>query len=127
VLVEAIPDAGVAEAQRQRELCADADASDAPASVVAPAAPSAVEEIPADAVYLLTGYRADTELLCHAGVRLNDREAPVFDATTFETNVPNVFVAGGTVAGKDTGTIFIENGRFHGQKILDVIAARRRA
>jgi thioredoxin reductase (NADPH) len=125
VLVEPIRDAGDDEAQRQRELFADADASHAPASVVTPStAASGVEEIPADAVYLLTGYRADTELLCRAGVRLNDREAPVFDATTFETNVPNVFVAGGTIAGKDTGTVFIENGRFHGQKIIDVIASR---
>jgi len=75
-------------------------------------------------VYLLTGYRADGDLLCRAGVRLNDREAPTFDPQTFETNVPNLFVAGGAVAGRDTGTIFIENGRFHGEKIVDVIAAR---
>ena len=115
------------EAARQRELFADADASHEPASVLA-AAPAAgadgVEEIPADAVYLLTGYRADADLLCRAGVRLNDREAPIYDRETFETNVPNIFVAGGTVAGKDTGTVFIENGRFHGQKIIEVVASR---
>jgi len=81
-------------------------------------------EIPAEAVYLLTGYRADNELLCRAGVRLTEREAPVFDPETFETNVPNLFVAGGAVAGQDTGTIFIENGRFHGEKIIEVIAGR---
>src|SRR5436190_63948 len=57
-------------------------------------------------------------------VRLNDRDAPIFDPETFETNVPNLFVAGGAVAGRDTGTIFIENGRFHGEKIVDVISAR---
>jgi len=124
VLVRAIPDATDDEAQRQRELFADADASQAPASVVASPAGSAVEEIPADAVYLLTGYRADADLLCRAGVRLNDREAPVFDPKTFETNVPNLFVAGGAIAGKDTGTVFIENGRFHGQKIIEIIASR---
>ena len=127
VVVRAIPETTDDEAQRQRELFADADASQAPASVLAPASPAQDgEEIPADAVYLLTGYRADTDLLCRAGVRLNDREAPVFDKDTFETNVPNVFVAGGTIAGKDTGTVFIENGRFHGQKIADVVAARVR-
>jgi thioredoxin reductase (NADPH) len=84
------------------------------------------EEIPADAVYLLTGYRADSDLFCRAGVRLNERQAPVHDSETFETNVPGLFVAGGAIAGVDTGTIFIENGRFHGVKIVDVIAARRR-
>ena len=82
------------------------------------------EELPADAVYLLTGYRADTDLLMRAGVTLNERQAPIFDPQTFETNVPGLFVAGGAIAGIDTGTIFIENGRFHGEKIIEVIAAR---
>jgi len=84
------------------------------------------EEIPADAVYLLTGYRADTELMCRAGVMLTERQGPVHNPETFETNVPNLFVAGGAIAGVDTGTIFIENGRFHGEKIVELIAARLR-
>ena len=113
------------EAARQRELFADADASAAPAAAVeSKRAESEAEEIPADAVYLLTGYRADADLMCRAGVRLNDREAPVHDPQTFETNVPGIFIAGGAIAGVDTGTIFIENGRFHGEKIVDVIAKR---
>lgn len=82
------------------------------------------EEIPADAVYLLTGYRADAELMCRAGIRLTERDAPVHDPRTFETNVPGIFIAGGAIAGVDTGTIFIENGRFHGEKIVQVIAER---
>jgi thioredoxin reductase (NADPH) len=81
-------------------------------------------EISADAVFLLTGYRADAELLRHAGVTLNERHAPVHDPATYETNVSGLFVAGGAIAGVDTGTIFIENGRFHGEKIIQVIAAR---
>jgi thioredoxin reductase (NADPH) len=84
------------------------------------------EEIPADAVFLLTGYRADTDLMVRAGVTLTARQAPAYDPETFETNVPGLFVAGGALAGEDTGTIFIENGRFHGEKILQVIAARLR-
>jgi thioredoxin reductase (NADPH) len=85
---------------------------------------TAEEEIPAEAVLLLTGYRADSQLLTGAGIELNDRDAPVYDSATFETNVPGLFVAGGAIAGVDTGTIFIENGRFHGEKIIEVIAAR---
>src|SRR4051812_11401044 len=88
-------------------------------------APTGELEIEADVVFLLTGYRADAELLRHAGVALNERDAPVHDPETFETNVPGLFVAGGAIAGVDTGTIFIENGRFHGEKIIQVIAARR--
>ncbi|HEX3702976.1 MAG TPA: NAD(P)-binding domain-containing protein [Vicinamibacterales bacterium] len=83
------------------------------------------EEIPADAVFLLTGYRADSALMTCAGITLTDRDAPTIDPATFETNVPGLFVAGGAIAGQDTGTIFIENGRFHGEKIIETIAARR--
>ncbi|HEY1913741.1 MAG TPA: NAD(P)-binding domain-containing protein [Vicinamibacterales bacterium] len=128
VSVQAVPDASAAddETARQRELFADADASAAPASaVVAPATHTrSIEEIPADAVYLLTGYRTDAKLLVAAGVQLNQRDAPVHNPQTFETNVSGLFVAGGAIAGQDTGTVFIENGRFHGQKIIDVIAGR---
>jgi bacillithiol disulfide reductase len=88
------------------------------------AGPSSEQEIPADAIYLLTGYRADSDLMARAGVALNERRAPVHDPVTFETNVPGLFVAGGAIAGVDTGTIFIENGRFHGEKIVEVIARR---
>ncbi|HEY7290774.1 MAG TPA: NAD(P)-binding domain-containing protein [Vicinamibacterales bacterium] len=82
------------------------------------------EEIPADVVFLLTGYRADADLMARAGVALNERRAPIHDPETFETNVPGLFVAGGAIAGQDTGTIFIENGRFHGERIVEVIAQR---
>ncbi len=82
------------------------------------------EELPADAVFLLVGYRADTDLFVRAGVRLTEREGPVHDPETFETNIPGLYVAGGAIAGVDTGTIFIENGRFHGEKIVEAIARR---
>ena len=85
------------------------------------------EALPADAVLLLTGYRADTALMRAAGVEFDpETEAPVYDTETFETTVPNLFVAGGALAGKQTGTVFIENGRFHGQRIIDVLAPRLR-
>jgi thioredoxin reductase (NADPH) len=86
--------------------------------------PQGLEELPAEAVFLLVGYRADTDLMVRAGVALTEREAPRYDPETFETNVPGLFVAGGALAGVDTGTVFIENGRFHGEKILEVIARR---
>lgn len=84
-------------------------------------------ELPAETIFLLTGYRADSELMTRAGVQLNDRQAPVIDPNSFETNVPGIFVAGGAIAGVDTGTIFIENGRFHGETIVEVIADRLQA
>ena len=124
VVVHSIHNVADDETARQRELAADADASHAPATTVGSTVQAAVEEIPADAVYLLTGYRADAELLMRAGVALNDRQAPMHDPQTFETNVAGLFIAGGAIAGIDTGTVVIENGRFHGEKIIDVVASR---
>jgi thioredoxin reductase (NADPH) len=84
------------------------------------------EEIPADAVFLLTGYHPDCDLYRRAGIRLHrETMAPEFNAETFETNVPGVFLAGGAICGRDTSNIFIENGRFHGEAIIKTIAERR--
>jgi thioredoxin reductase (NADPH) len=44
---------------------------------------------------------------------------PRVDPETCETNVPGIYLAGGVVAGRETNRIFIENGRFHGKKIVD--------
>lgn len=83
------------------------------------------ESLPADHVFLLTGYHSDTTLLAHAGVTFDPVElAPAFDPETFETNVPGVYVIGNVTTGRQTGRIFIENGRFHGRKVVDVIAER---
>jgi thioredoxin reductase (NADPH) len=83
------------------------------------------EELPADAVYLMTGYHADATMFRSAGVEIDPAtDAPVYDPKTFETNVPNLFVAGGAVSGRDTAPIFIENGRFHGDAIVDVVSER---
>lgn len=83
------------------------------------------EDIPADAVLLLTGYRPDVALMQRAGIRCDEETlTPEYDPETFETNVSNLFVAGGASAGRNTGSIFIENGRFHGERIINVLADR---
>jgi len=80
------------------------------------------DEIPADGVFLLTGYTSDNRLLRAAGVAIDpDTCGPVHDPETFETNVPGLYVIGAMVAGKASGRIFIENGRFHGQVAIDQI------
>ena len=86
------------------------------------------EELPADAVFLLTGYMSDNSLLHAAGVELDsDTCGPRHDAQRYETNVPGLFVIGAMIAGKASGRIFIENGRFHGQVVIDEIGSRLRA
>jgi bacillithiol disulfide reductase len=83
------------------------------------------EELPADEVFLLVGYHTDWDLMERAGVSFRDRRVPTYDSETFETNVPGLFLAGGAICGRDTSNIFIENGRFHGEKIIATIAARQ--
>jgi len=85
------------------------------------------DTIPADGVLLLTGYQADHDFLRRAGVEIDpETMIPCHHADTFETNVPGLFIAGGQLAGRRTGTIFIENGRFHGEQVARVIASRLR-
>jgi thioredoxin reductase (NADPH) len=97
-------------------------------SVADGAQASGREEIAADAVFLLTGYHPDVDLMRGAGIEIDDETLePALSKETFETNVPNLFIAGGAIAGKRTGNIFIENGRFHGEKIITVLAERLRS
>jgi thioredoxin reductase (NADPH) len=98
-----------------------------PAAGDPPAGPAAEEAMPADSVLLLTGYHADADFLRETGVDVDAATlVPRHDAGTFETNVPNLFIAGGQLAGRRTGSIFIENGRFHGEQIARVLSERLR-
>jgi thioredoxin reductase (NADPH) len=85
------------------------------------------EELRANAVLLLTGYHPDRRLLEAAGVHLDPVTAvPQHDPDTLETNVRNLFLAGGVIAGTDTVPIFIETGRLHGDRAVRVIGDRLR-
>jgi thioredoxin reductase (NADPH) len=83
------------------------------------------DDLPADAVLLLTGYHPDRDLLQGAGVCLDPvTRLPRHDPETLETNVADLFRAGGVISGIGTAPVFIENGRLHGERALRVIAAR---
>jgi thioredoxin reductase (NADPH) len=83
------------------------------------------DDLPADAVFLLTGYRPDVELIRGAGVAVDaETLRPAHDPRTLETNVRGLYVAGGMAAGRETGRIFIETGRFHGEAIVRSISEK---
>jgi thioredoxin reductase (NADPH) len=89
--------------------------------------PKGRDEIPADTVYLMTGYHPDARFFESAGVRVDPETlVPAHDPETLETNVPGFYVAGSVVSGRNTGRIFIENGRFHGETIVKAILSARR-
>jgi len=83
------------------------------------------EAIPADRVYPLIGFHPDLGLFDRIGIKY-DRETgrPAIDADTLETSVPGVHVAGSVTAGNKISEIFIENGRFDGEKIFGSPAER---
>jgi bacillithiol disulfide reductase len=89
--------------------------------------PGGAEDIPADAVFLMTGYTPDAEPLRRAGVVVDPSTLrPEHDPETLETNVSGLFIAGALVSGRETSRIFIENGRFHGEAIVKTIRERLR-
>ena len=77
-----------------------------------------------DFVFALTGYRPDLEFMASLGIRLDPAtQRPRTNPDTLESDRPGIFLAGVIVAGMHTNEIFIENGRFHGKKIAEAIAA----
>jgi thioredoxin reductase (NADPH) len=80
-------------------------------------------EVANDAVLALTGYHPDYRFLSSMGIAIDAESGkPQVDPETCETNVPGIYLAGGVVAGRETNRIFIENGRFHGQRIVSHLA-----
>jgi len=77
------------------------------------------EKLPATFVYVMTGFSPKVDLLEQVGVSINPTTGiPKHDPNTLETEVPGVFIAGVIVAGFDANKVFIENGRYHGDKIV---------
>lgn len=88
----------------------------------------ATERLAADRVYALIGFRPDFELFRRIGIELDPVTArPTLDPETLETNVPGVHMAGSIVSGRAISEVFIENGRYDGEKIFGDPVARRRA
>ena len=90
-----------------------------PRAVVIGRGDGATEELPADRVFPLIGYHPDSGLLRRCGVEVDPLTGrPTHDPATLETNVPGIYIAGSVTAGYRTGDIFIENGRFDGERIF---------
>lgn len=78
-----------------------------------------------DFVFAMTGYKPNNEFIRQIGIRVDELNGkPAFDETTYETNVPNAYVAGVVAAGYNNNEIFIENGRHHGKQIADDIVKK---
>ncbi len=81
--------------------------------------PDGTERLPADRVFLLTGYHPDFTLFESLGIELDPVSGrPTLEPATLETNVPRLHLAGSVTAGRMISEIFIENGRYDGEKIF---------
>lgn len=77
-----------------------------------------------DHVLLLTGYRPNHRPLQALGVHIDPvTGVPAHNPDTMETNVPGLYLAGVLAAGYDANVIFIENGRLHGERIVNHLVA----
>lgn len=82
--------------------------------------------LPNDVVFAMTGYRPDFSLLRRLGVSIDpETGAPSHDPDTMETDVSGLYIAGVIAAGHDANSIFIENGRFHGERIARHLKAEK--
>jgi thioredoxin reductase (NADPH) len=99
-----------------------------PRHVVVQGSSGATEELPADLVYLLTGYLPDFDLFRRIGLELDPASGrPAHNPDTLETNMPGIYLAGSVTSGRFISEIFIENGRYDGEKIFGDEASRRSA
>lgn len=88
--------------------------------------PDGVVTIENDWVIAMTGYQPDLSFLKNTGVNLSEDLIckPTYHSETYETNIPNLYLAGVICGGMDTHSLFIENSREHALKIMVDIAQK---
>jgi len=90
--------------------------------------PEGIVTIENDFVLALTGYKPNFAFLKLLGIELssNEKECPVYNSHTMETNVKGVYLAGVVCGGMDTHKWFIENSREHADLIVKDIVAKEK-
>lgn len=89
--------------------------------------PDAQRLLPSAFSFVLIGYEPDASFLQRVGIEVDvETLVPKCNPATYETNVPGLFVAGSVVAGRNTNSIFVENGRLHGKPIVRAVLSKRR-
>lgn len=91
--------------------------------------PDGLITLPNDFVLAMTGYHPNFEWMKQLGIEtyINNEghTVPQFNPKTFETNLPNVFLAGTVCGGTHTNLWFIENSRYHAEVVMQRIALQK--
>jgi thioredoxin reductase (NADPH) len=85
--------------------------------------PEGIQTLENDWVIAMTGYQPNLSFLKSIGIHLSDDDVmkPEVNENTYETNVPNVYLAGVICGGMNTHRLFIENSREHAEMIIKTI------
>ena len=84
------------------------------------------ERLKADRVYVMTGFAPSLDLLRETGVPIDPKTGiPSHDPNTLEPPVPGLFIAGVAVKVFDSHTVFIQHGRYNGDRKLSVSRCQR--
>ena len=88
--------------------------------------PDGVVTVPNDFIIAATGYQPNLPFLEKLGIDLCDNEnrTPVYNNDSHETNIKGMYIAGVICGGMDTHSLFIENSREHGVKIIKDIVEK---
>lgn len=89
--------------------------------------PDGITTLENDFVLAMTGYQPPFSFMKAIGVTFGTDEfyTPVYNATTMESNVPGLYLAGVIVGGLKTNKWFIENSRIHAEQIIQQLAQIR--
>jgi putative YpdA family bacillithiol system oxidoreductase len=76
-----------------------------------------------DFVLALIGYQPNFPWLEKIGLQFSEdvKRIPCYDEHSYETNVPNIFISGVVCGGRVTNRWFIENARFHAERVMNKI------
>jgi thioredoxin reductase (NADPH) len=90
--------------------------------------PDGMVTIKNDFVFAMTGYHPDYTFLKKIGINISqdEKQIPLFNEKTFETNIPGIYLAGVVCGGMDTGKWFIENARYQAVEIIKDIVSQNR-
>jgi thioredoxin reductase (NADPH) len=91
--------------------------------------PEGTIDIENDYVLAMTGYKIDYDLLERCGIAIDlvsEHKLPVFNESTNETNIPDLYIAGVLLAGTKTSRLFIENTRHHAELIINSIINKKK-